>query len=82
MKMVGKEVKDDLEHPTHGYKNLRKKLGVWRHKDEEPEEDGKRGKASQRKRGPALAYQFGNTVSSLSTPSLQGTLLTTFNRSS
>jgi Na(+)/H(+) antiporter len=82
MKKMGKEVKDDLEHPTHGYKNLRKKLGVWRHKDEEPEEDGEKGKASQRKRGPALAYQFGNTVSSLSTTFLQGTLLTTFNRSS
>ena len=80
MKNMGKEVKDDLEHPTHGYKNLRKKLGVWRHKDEEPQEDGERGKTSQRKRGPALAYQFGNTVSSLSIASLQGTLLTTYNR--
>jgi Na(+)/H(+) antiporter len=66
-KDVEKEVKEDIEHPRLGYKNLRKKLGVWRHKDEYPEgevhEDPK-GKVPQRKRGPALAYQFGNTVSS------------------
>jgi Na(+)/H(+) antiporter len=58
-----KEIKDDIEHPTHAYKNLRKKLGVWRHKDEPVGEDGEKGKQSHKKRGPALAYQFGNTVS-------------------
>ncbi|KAG9242145.1 Sodium/hydrogen exchanger family-domain-containing protein [Calycina marina] len=47
-----------------GYKSLRKKLGVWRHKDEpvKLDEYGQpMGKNSQ-KRGPALAYQFGNTI--------------------
>ncbi|KAI9799891.1 MAG: hypothetical protein M1833_003813 [Piccolia ochrophora] len=56
------ELKDDIEHPAHPYRNLRKRLGQWdwgRHKE---------GQASQsqhtpeRKRGPALAYQFGNTI--------------------
>jgi Kef-type K+ transport system membrane component KefB len=65
---TGKRVKDDVEHPAHGYKNLRKKLGVWRHKDEPEDEDGglKGAKAPPKKRGPALAYQFGNTVRSSS----------------
>ena len=60
------EVNEDGEHPRLGYKNLRKKLGVWRHKDENPEGEASKdpkGKHPQRKHGPALAYQFGNTVS-------------------
>jgi hypothetical protein len=66
MTKAAKEVKEDVEHSTLGYKNLRKKLGVWRHKDEDEGESSlklKKSKAPQRKRGPALAYQFGNTVS-------------------
>jgi len=65
MKKMGKEFKDDIEHPATGYKNLRKKLGVWRHKDElDPQGNvEKKPKESRHKRGPALAYQFGNTVS-------------------
>jgi Na(+)/H(+) antiporter len=67
---IKKELKDDIEHPALGYKNLRKKLGVWRHKDEGDEEPSARPRQSkhhpQRKRGPALVYQFGNTVSLLS----------------
>lgn len=61
-----KQFIDDIEHPSHGYKNLKKKLGVWRHKDE-PVEDSppKKEKGPVRKRGPALAYQFGNTVSQM-----------------
>jgi Na(+)/H(+) antiporter len=61
-----KQVIDDIEHPSHAYKNLKKKLGVWRHKDEPDDENSpKKGKnkGPVRKRGPALAYQFGNTVS-------------------
>jgi hypothetical protein len=48
-----------------GYHNLRNKLGVWRHKDEHPgdQSENSRGKQQQRRHGPALAYQFGNTVS-------------------
>ncbi len=60
-----KDVKEGIEHGGMGYKNLKKKLGVWRHRDEPEEEDGgpKGPKAPHKKRGPALAYQFGNTVS-------------------
>ena len=60
-----KETKEDIESSGLGYKNLRKKLGVWRHKNEPEDEEGgpKGAKAPPKKRGPALAYQFGNTVS-------------------
>lgn len=60
-----KETKEESESSGLGYKNLRKKLGVWRHRDEPEVEDGgpKGAKAPPKKRGPALAYQFGNTVS-------------------
>jgi len=61
---VATEIKDDVEHPVSGYKNLRRKLGVWRHKDE-PESDRStkvKSKEPRHKRGPALAYQFGNTI--------------------
>jgi len=71
-KEAANEIKEDLEHPATGYKNLRKKLGVWRHKDEIEAEGSEkpRQKQPQRKRGPALAYQFGNTVSLLNPISL------------
>lgn len=63
------EIKDDLEHPSLGYKHLKKKLGVWRHKDdiERAERSGQATttKEGEPKRGPALAYQFGNTVTAL-----------------
>ncbi|KAI9848333.1 MAG: hypothetical protein M1837_000597 [Sclerophora amabilis] len=54
------EIKDDIEHPSHPYKNLKKKLGGWdwgRHKGEASEQ-----KPHEQRRGPALAYQFGNTI--------------------
>ncbi|XMA15336.1 hypothetical protein WAI453_008127 [Rhynchosporium graminicola] len=59
-----KETKEDVETGGLGYKNLRKKLGVWRHRDEPEDEAGgpKGAKAPPKKRGPALAYQFGNTI--------------------
>lgn len=49
------------DNPAKGYKDLKKRLGVWIHKDAEtgPRELTK----PKRARGPALAYQFGNTVS-------------------
>lgn len=57
------EVMEEIEHPKNAYLNLRKKLGVWRHRDdEEVEHKTKGGKAVAKKRGPALAYQFGNTI--------------------
>ncbi|KAI9759482.1 MAG: pH-response regulator protein palH/rim21 [Chaenotheca gracillima] len=57
---IMEEIKDDVEHPSHPYKNIRKKLGGWdwgRKKEGEPST-----KPQQHKRGPALAYQFGNTI--------------------
>jgi NhaP-type Na+/H+ or K+/H+ antiporter len=59
-----KTTKEEADHSDFGYKNLRKKLGIWRHKDEPEDEDGEKRahKGPQRKRGPALAYQFGNTI--------------------
>ncbi|KAL3423252.1 sodium/hydrogen antiporter nha1 [Phlyctema vagabunda] len=63
LEQAEKEAKEDIEHPVHGYKNLKKKLGVWRHRDEiDAEGKPKSNKQSERKRGPALAYQFGNTI--------------------
>lgn len=60
---LGKTPGMEGEHTTHAYRNLRKKLGVWRHKDETGEEPkSKNQKGHVKKRGPALAYQFGNTV--------------------
>jgi Na(+)/H(+) antiporter len=68
VKKAVKEGKEDIEHPDSAYRNLRKKLGVWRHKDEPEEEvQAKNPKGTHKKRGPALAYQFGNTVSYLFT---------------
>ena len=66
LKKAEKEIAEGLEHPSHAYKNLRKKLGVWRHKDEEPEPHDNPKPKPRHKRGPALAYQFGNNVSLLS----------------
>jgi NhaP-type Na+/H+ or K+/H+ antiporter len=59
-KAIKEELKEGLESPALGYKNLKKKLGVWMHKDADAVEKG--NKSHERKR-PALAYQFGNTVS-------------------
>ncbi|KAI9802726.1 MAG: hypothetical protein M1825_002748 [Sarcosagium campestre] len=61
---AGKDaLKDDIEHPSHPYWNLRKRLGKWdwgRHTD--GTNVGQSSKPPERKRGPALAYQFGNTI--------------------
>lgn len=57
------ELKDNVEHPTHMGIHLRKKLGLWMGKDEaENAPESSKTKAAERKRGPALAYQFGNTI--------------------
>jgi sodium/hydrogen antiporter len=59
---------EDAELRSHRYKELREKLGFWRHRGEtEPEGSGNTRKERERKRGPALAYQFGNTVSEVRT---------------
>lgn len=63
---VRPEPKDEAEHRKYGYKNMRKKIGVWKHRDDadvEASGSGSSRREPERKRGPALAYQFGNTVS-------------------
>jgi Na(+)/H(+) antiporter len=64
-KDVEKEAKEDVEHPETGHQSLRKKFGVWRRKDEADAGSSKqpKSKEGQHRHGPALAYQFGNTVS-------------------
>lgn len=59
------QVIDNPEHSSSGLKGLKKKLGGWRNKDEPVDEEAaqKGTKAPPKKSGPALAYQFGNTVS-------------------
>ncbi|KFY64145.1 hypothetical protein V496_03443 [Pseudogymnoascus sp. VKM F-4515 (FW-2607)] len=52
------KAKETVEQPGTGYKHLRKRLGEWRHRDEGEEQKSKH----KSKRGPALAYQFGNTI--------------------
>lgn len=56
--------KDTAEESKNSYYNLRKKIGVWRHRDEPEDQREQKARNTQaKKRGPALAYQFGNTVS-------------------
>ena len=47
---------DGIEHPSHPYRNFRKKFHKWRHRDDPQEE------TSGPKRGPAHAYQYGSTI--------------------
>ncbi|KAI4129554.1 MAG: hypothetical protein LQ338_002190 [Usnochroma carphineum] len=59
-----KEVEDDIEHPSHAYGNLRKRLGQWRGwgKKEGEAAVQPEPKPPEHKRGAAHAYQFGNTI--------------------
>ncbi|KAF2264723.1 Na+/H+ antiporter-like protein Nha1 [Lojkania enalia] len=58
---AGEAIKEGVEHP--GRWNMRKRMASFsgRHYGGEPAEPPKAHKAAQ-KRGPALAYQFGNTI--------------------
>jgi NhaP-type Na+/H+ or K+/H+ antiporter len=61
---IKEEIGDDIEHPSHPYHNLRKKLGHFnwgRHNDGSAMKVNIR-KPNEHKRGPALAYQYGNTI--------------------
>ncbi|KAL9117862.1 MAG: hypothetical protein Q9187_005594 [Circinaria calcarea] len=52
-----------LEHPNHAYRNLRKKMGDWhgfKHKDSGVTPKPKA--TPEHRRGPAHAYQYGNTI--------------------
>lgn len=58
-----KRAEKEFTKDVPGFANLRKKLGVWKHKDEVSGEGSEKPKTEHhKKRGPALAYQFGNTV--------------------
>jgi sodium/hydrogen antiporter len=68
-KTEGEEIEKAVaEAAGHPYKNLRKQLGNWRGwgKSKEDDEGGEsshqKAKPPERKRGPAHAYQFGNTI--------------------
>ena len=47
---------DGIEHPTHPYRTFKKRFHNWRHRDDP------QGESSGPKRGPAHAYQYGNTI--------------------
>lgn len=58
-----KALEDDKDiERSHAHRGLRKKLGVWRHKDDDITEEKAGKNKSSDKRGAALAYQFGNTI--------------------
>ena len=59
---IKKNVAEDLEHPERAVRKWRQKLGDWRHKDKGKDEDTSKPKQVEHKRGPAHAYQFGNTI--------------------
>lgn len=52
---------DDIEHPSHPYRNLKKKIGNWTHK-EKHKDSTQEPKPPEQRRGPAHAYQYGNTI--------------------
>ncbi|KAL8934317.1 MAG: hypothetical protein Q9211_005295 [Gyalolechia sp. 1 TL-2023] len=57
-----KLVVDDLEHPSHAYGNLKKKLGHWKGWGQSHGDGQVPRKPPEQKRGAAHAYQFGNTI--------------------
>ncbi|KAL8923915.1 MAG: hypothetical protein Q9208_004352 [Pyrenodesmia sp. 3 TL-2023] len=59
------ELRDDVEHPSHAYGNLRKRFGHWKgfgKKEGGAEAAEPKPKPPEHKRGAAHAYQFGNTI--------------------
>ncbi|KAI9730997.1 MAG: hypothetical protein M1834_005458 [Cirrosporium novae-zelandiae] len=61
---IEKAVGDALRHPNHPYRNLRQKLGEWHFGGRPREENGTPAvqKPPEQKRGPAYAYQYGDTI--------------------
>ncbi|KAL8712182.1 MAG: hypothetical protein Q9220_003616 [cf. Caloplaca sp. 1 TL-2023] len=58
-----KQIEDDVEHPSHAYGNLRKRLGQWKGWGKKEGAEGPtEPKPVEHKRGAAHAYQFGNTI--------------------
>lgn len=65
----GEEIERDIEegivHPEKGYRKLRAKLAAWNawgKKKDEGADSASEPKPPEKKRGPAHAYQFGNTI--------------------
>ncbi|KAI4183836.1 MAG: hypothetical protein L6R41_005159 [Letrouitia leprolyta] len=60
---IEKEIEDDIEHPSHAYKNLMKKFGHWKGWGKSHEDGGPSpARPVEQKRGAAHAYQYGNTI--------------------
>lgn len=55
-------IESGFEHPDRTYKKLKLKLTGWRKKKEDDDLDHPEPHVEERKRGPAHAYQFGNTI--------------------
>lgn len=55
-------VSDGIQHPSHPYRDLKKKLGAWHGLKRQQSEAGPSVQKPEQKRGPAHAYQFGNTI--------------------
>ena len=58
-------MEEDIKHPNHPFRNLKKKLGDWNGGAKSKEEAGPstlEPGPREHKRGPAHAYQYGNTI--------------------
>lgn len=62
-KKAGNEVEDAVEHPRNHWGEMKKRMGGWALKKRDEDGIPTRDTQPERpKRGPALAYQFGNTI--------------------
>lgn len=61
---IEKAVEEGIEHPQQEMRKWRQRIADWRkHKDDKKESRGhEQAKDIEHKRGPAHAYQFGNTI--------------------
>lgn len=62
---IKRDVEEGIEHPEKAYRKLRTKLAAWNgwgKKKGEGAEGASEPKPPEKKRGPAHAYQFGNTI--------------------
>ncbi|KAK7530903.1 Sodium/hydrogen exchanger family-domain-containing protein [Phyllosticta citribraziliensis] len=59
MQKVENEIKHEIEHPGSGWREMRKRL---QRRHTEPQGEAAAAAKPKTKRGPALAYQFGNTI--------------------
>ncbi|MCJ1310075.1 hypothetical protein MMC25_003736 [Agyrium rufum] len=64
----GKKIEEDvaraLEHPSHPYQHMKKRIGHWNMWGKSRDDDGQPKQKSMpaHHRGPAHAYQYGNTI--------------------